>query len=131
MAEIGLDHLRVGGNRSRCAGGNQLAVIQHIGPVGQVHHRLHHMFDQENGHAGIANALDDSDDLVDLRRVQAGHHFVKKQQARPGCQGPRQFKAFATGNGQIVGIAVKKRCHSDNLGDLFRFLFRIRPAGRL
>src|SRR6516162_11436587 len=62
-AEIGLDHLRTRADRGRRPLGELATEVQHDDAVACPHHRLHVVFDEENGRATVADFLDQAHNL--------------------------------------------------------------------
>src|SRR3990172_2318558 len=82
VTEVSLDHHGVGRELPWGALRDDFPVGQHIDILGEAHHRLHHVLDEEYGDARAADALDHRDELVDFRGIQARHNLVEKQQFR-------------------------------------------------
>src|SRR5438094_10226294 len=55
-AEVGLDHARVGLDLGGRSLGDLLAEVQHGDPVGDAHHEIHRVLDEEDGPAQLAQA---------------------------------------------------------------------------
>ena len=56
VAEIGLDHRGIGDDRGGRPSAMMRAVGQHVDVLGQAHHRLHDVLDQQQRHAVVADA---------------------------------------------------------------------------
>ena len=61
VAQVGAHHLRPLHHLGRPALGEQLAVVEHDDAVGQRHHRAHHVLDEHDGRALVADAPDQRD----------------------------------------------------------------------
>ena len=69
---------------------------------------------------------DDLDDLGDLGRIEARHHLVEQQQARPGGERAGELQALAAGDGEIGAHLVELARHADHAGH--RFGLALAPA---
>ncbi|HEX2071825.1 MAG TPA: hypothetical protein VHF90_09290 [Thermoleophilaceae bacterium] len=56
----------------------------HVGAVGELERAQRVLLDQQHGHAFLAQAGDDREDLVDHRRREAERRLVEQQQPRAG-----------------------------------------------
>ena len=72
-------------------------MMQDDEPVGERHDGLHHVLDDEEAHAGGVHAADERDDLVDLRRVEAGHDLVEEEELGPGGEAARHLEPLSIG----------------------------------
>jgi hypothetical protein len=95
VAEIGLDHARVRGDRLRRALRDDAAFGQHEHLFGEAHHRLHHMLDHHDGDAARANRLDHRHHVAHLGRVEAREHLVEQQQLRLDRERARKLQPLA------------------------------------
>ncbi|CAN4001764.1 IMPACT family member yigZ, partial [Dysosmobacter welbionis] len=89
----------------RCAVGNQLAEVQHIDPVGDVHDQVHVVLDQKHRQAELrADLPDEGRQLVGLLGVHARSRFVQQQQLRIRGQGPGDLQPPLLAVGQGVRL---------------------------
>ena len=101
------------GDRGRRALGDHAALVQHVDALGERGHGLHDVLDQQDGDARVADVADDLDDLGDLGRIEAGHHLVEQQQARPGGERAGELQALAAGDGEVGAHLVELVRHAD------------------
>ena len=66
----------------RGAGGDELAVVETVDLVGDVHDQVHVVLHDEHGHAGVADRGDARDQVLALARVRARGRLVEQQQPR-------------------------------------------------
>src|SRR6476619_6557059 len=78
-AEIGLNDERIRNNFCRRAFGNDAAFGQHEHVFGEAHHRLHHMFDHQDGDATAAKIADNRDDVPDLGWIEPRQHLIQQE----------------------------------------------------
>ena len=109
VAEIGLDHARIARDALRRALGDDAALGQHIDALGQADDRLHHVLDQKDRDAAVADGADDRDHVADLRRVEPGQHLVEQEQLRLGRKRARKLEALAAGDRQARGRLIELR----------------------
>ena len=64
------------------------------------------------------------DDLVDLRRVQAGHDLVEQQQLRLHRQRLGQFEPLAVGAAERVGALIERDAEAGKIEQRPRLLAR-------
>ena len=88
LPEIGLDDDRIGLDLRRSALGDLLAEVEHRHVVGDGHHHVHVVLDEEDGDASGLHPLDERVDLLDLARGEAGRRLVEEQQARSRAPAP-------------------------------------------
>src|SRR5262249_29297908 len=80
---------------------NDAAVIEAEDAVGDAHHHVHVVFDQEDGDALRADARKQSHEALRFDRVHAGYRFIEQKQARLGSE--------RDGELQEPELAVRKR----------------------
>ena len=80
---------------ARRALGDRLAIGEHHDAVGELHHRAHHVLDEHDGRALVADGADQAQRPVHLRRRQAGEHLVEEQQLRPRRQRARELEELS------------------------------------
>ena len=117
MPEIGLHHRRVGGDRRGRAAGDDAALVEDMDLLGEADHRLHHVLDQEDGDAAIADRPHHAHDLRHLGRVEPRHHLVEQQQPRRGRERAGELEPLAAGDGEVAGAHVEHRAHADGARD--------------
>src|SRR3954463_4056889 len=69
--KVRVDHLRVAHHLARQAGCNRLAVGQHDDAVGELHHGAHHVLDEDDGRALLADGAHEPDGFVHFARRQS------------------------------------------------------------
>ena len=87
--------------------GEHFPVVEDNDAIGQRHHRTHHVLDEDNGRALLADAPDQRDGLVDLARRQTAQHLVEQDQPRSRGQRTRQLEELALVQVQIVGKGAR------------------------
>ena len=101
--EIGFDHLRIALHFRRRSFGDLHAVIEHGNLVGDAHHDLHVVLDQQDRQIEIlAHPVDEPGHLRRLVRVHAGRRFIQQQQLRLAGQRPRDLQAPLIAIGEIL-----------------------------
>src|SRR4051812_42816585 len=79
------------GERRRRSLQHQIAVAQHVAPVGQPQRQVDVLLDQHDAGAGVvADAPEDGQEAFDDDRGQPQAHLVHQQQLRPTGQGPAE-----------------------------------------
>ena len=88
LAQVGPDHVRVGGHLCGRAGADRPAEVDHHHPVGQVHHQAHVVLDHDDRDAQlVADVEDEAGHVLGLLEVHPGHRLVEQQQL--GLHGQR------------------------------------------
>ena len=100
LAEIRLKHSRIVAHLSRCPLRNRLAAIENENAIGDFHHELHVVLDENDGDALVGDAPDQFVDLLGLDRVASRRRFVEQQHARLGCERARNLETLARAVGQ-------------------------------
>src|SRR4029453_7710938 len=119
--EVRLHDLRIAHRRVRRAVDDHPAKVQDHDPLGQAHHRLHHVLDPDHRHAhAVAGAADDVDGRVQLGVVEPGHHLVEQQQAGPTGEGPGELEEPLLVEVQRAGVLVYASGQADELECLIR-----------
>src|ERR1044072_7588830 len=80
VAEIGLDHACVGGDRLWRAFGDDAALGEHEHMLCEAQDGLHYMLDHHDAGAAFADGADYRYHVAHLGRVEAGEHFVKQKE---------------------------------------------------
>ena len=97
--------------------GDLPAGHQHGDALGELHHRVHDVLDHHDRHAGLVEAQQQGEDLVDLAGGQPGHRLVGDQQARMRRHGAGEFKFAQVDLGQraraLVGLPVQADLFQD------------------
>ncbi len=78
-------------------------MIQHHEPVGDAHHRVHRVLDDDHGHALPAQAHQHIQHIVAFVAAQPRQRFVQQQQSRRAGQRPRKFHQPKLLVGQSLG----------------------------
>src|SRR5206468_3295135 len=78
-AEVGLDHARVGLDLGGRSLGDLLAEVQHGDPVGDAHHEIHRVLDEEDGLAQLAQAPDVLVEALELELAHARRRLVEEE----------------------------------------------------
>src|SRR3989475_7207559 len=100
LAEVGLDDALVAQDDVWRPIGKRPAEVEDDDPLTHADDHTHHVFDEDDGHAGVANGAHDVERVVDLDVVEAGHDLVEQQQPGPGRHGPGDLESLAVGNRQ-------------------------------
>ena len=128
VAEIGLDHARVGRDRVRRAHRDDAALGEHEHLLGEAHHRLHHMLDHHDGDAARADRLDHRHHVAHFGRVQAGQHLVEQQQLRLDRERTCELEPLAARDGEIGRETAEHGAQADLVRDLLGGRQRIGAA---
>jgi hypothetical protein len=128
MAEIGLDDRWIAADRFWCSLSNLGAVVEDIDAVGEMHHEVELMLDQEDRHTARLQGSDDRLHLVGLRRIHAGGRLVEQQEARAQSEDARDLKTAPIGVGKAVRgmIEARRQPVAEQAEDLARFLSQCR-----
>src|SRR5688500_8584829 len=105
-AEIGFLHQRIVLDLRRRALGDLLAEVEDRDAVGDAHHELHHMLDEQDGHAAAAQLHDPVAQLRDLLAVHSRGRLVQQQEPRPGGERARQLEPALLAEREIGGELV-------------------------
>ena len=89
--------------------GDLLALVHDDDAVGELHHHVELVLDQQDGQPLGLQVGDEPLHLGGLGRVHAGGRLVEQQQARLERQRARDLDAAAVGVGQAVGRLVDAR----------------------
>src|ERR1700712_3663158 len=99
-----------------------LALAQHVVPVGEAEGGMHVLLDQQNGKPFLAQVSQDRDDLVHDHRRQPFRRLVEQQQRRVQHQGAgdRQHLLLAAGKLEAeIGLAfLQPRKQPVDLGEV-------------
>jgi hypothetical protein len=79
----------------RLALGQDLPLIEHDHPRGELVDHAQDVLDEDDGDARAVDAPDDLDGVVDLGRVEAGERLVEQQHAWPRGQRPGHLEQLA------------------------------------
>ena len=85
-SKVGGDDLLVLLDVLRDAAGDELAVVEAVHLVGDVHDQIDVVLDQEDGHARIPDRLDPRYQVLPLARVHTRGRLVKQQELGLRCQ---------------------------------------------
>ena len=86
---------------------DELAVCEHVGPVGEGDRALRALLDEEDGDAPLADLLDLEDRVDELGR-EAERRLVEQQHVRPRDQGARDCELLLLAAGERPGLAPSK-----------------------
>src|SRR5690606_8139482 len=86
-AQVCLKHGRMRLHVLGGAFGNLGTEVHHHQVIGELHHEVHVVFDQQNAHAFGAQLAEDRSQFLLLLVTQACRGFVEQQQDRVGGQG--------------------------------------------
>src|SRR3954447_14212370 len=92
-SQVRRDDRRVVPHLVRCALGDLPTELQHDDAVGHPHHQAHVVFDEQDRHAGVADPADQLQQILLLRRGEAGRGLVQTQQRRIGGKRPGDLQA--------------------------------------
>src|SRR3989304_6213699 len=95
LPEIGGHDLRLPDDVAGPALGDELAVVQHHDPVGQVDHGPHDVLDEEDGGAPPGDLPYEREGLADLRGRQARQDLVQEDEPGPRGQRARELEELA------------------------------------
>src|SRR5438105_88841 len=87
LSEIGAHDVRIGEHAGGRTFGNLAAGIHDDAAVAQRADRVHHVLDQDNRQAFVAQRAHQADAGAKLRWIEAGEPFVEQQEV--GCQRER------------------------------------------
>ena len=128
LAEVGLDHARVVAHRRRVALGDLLAVVEHRDLLGDAHHDLHVVLDEQDGEAPlVAQALHERGEGIGFLGVHARRGLVEQQQLGVGGQRPGDLDASLVAVGEVDGQMF---VHGPLQADVLQRLRRLRRAPR-
>src|ERR1700722_10537016 len=113
VTEIGFDVHRIGNNLRRTALRDDAALGEHEHVFGEAHHRLHHMFDHQQGNAARRQRADHRHDVADFRRVEPGKDLIEQKKLRPGRERARELETFSAGDGQRVRGPIEHVAKAD------------------
>ena len=93
--------------RRRGAFRDDQAVIEHDDAVRQRQHRAHHVLDEYDRRAVVADRADQLDRAVDLAGREARQHLVEQQQPRPRRERARELEELPLVQVEVVGQRVR------------------------
>ena len=94
------------GRRAIC---NFTPVVQHRHAIGNTHHEVHVVLDQQHCNPFCADAADERIERLDLRSGEAGCRFVEHEQFRLGRERPRDLQQSLLAEGQAQRRLKKTR----------------------
>ena len=107
LPEVRLDHALVRLDLGRRALGDLLAVLEHGEALGDAHHDLHVVLDQQHGQPLlVAHATDERREVGRLLRVHPGRRLVEQQQLRVGRERPRDLEPPLVAVGQRARLLL-------------------------
>ena len=100
-----VDHRDDAGGR---VDGDQPAMVEDGHPIGETLGFLHQVRDEEDGHAAIADRLDQVPCFPTRLRVEAGRELVEDRDPRPADERERDGQALLLATGEIAvgGVAL-------------------------
>src|SRR5437667_675759 len=107
LAKIGPLDFGVADRLLRCPVSDLLAGDEHHEPGRKAHHRAHDVLDQDDRDAGLVEAEQHRQDLLDLGRREAGHRLVGEQQPRRAGDGASELELAHLDLGQIARQALR------------------------
>src|SRR5438067_5097022 len=117
--EVGLDHRRVVLHLARRAARDPAAEVEHVHAVGDTHHQLHVVLDQQDRQLEVlAHPADQRAELSDLLVVQASRRLVQEQQPRPRCERAGKLDAFLGAEGELARRPIGEGGQADIAEDL-------------
>src|ERR1700751_3700389 len=116
--EIGADDLRIFHDLLGRAFRDLLAMVEHDDMPRHRHDRAHQVFDDDDGEPPLRQLADQRDRLVDLGRIEPGHHLVQQQDARLRGERARHLQPALVDGGQILGRRSLARGQADEVDDL-------------
>src|SRR6266851_1317765 len=102
LAKIGPLDLGVADRLLRGAVGDLLAGDEDDETGRKAHHRAHDVLDQDDRDAGLVEAEQHRQDLLDLRRREPGHRLIGEQEPRPARDGAGELELAHFDLGQIA-----------------------------
>src|SRR3954468_11236192 len=121
--EVGLDDALVVLHHSRGAFGDLASEVEDDDLVGDAHHELHVMFDEQDRQTElVAQATDRLAELVDLGVGQPGRWFIEEEQPWLGGHRPRQFDPLERAIRQPDGGPKCQRGEAEGAEDVHRIL---------
>src|SRR5256885_2995410 len=119
--EVGLDHRRVVLHLARRAASDPAAEVEHVHAVGDPHHHLHVVLDQQDRQLEVlAHPADQRAELSDLLVVEASRRLVQEQQPRPRCERAGKLDALLGAEGELSRRPVGEGGQADVAEDLSR-----------
>src|ERR1700682_6526107 len=91
FAKIRFDDRRQIDDPLRLAGRQHFAVVEHEQAVGQAHHRVHRMLDDDDRDSLAPNRFDRPQTVLAFAGAQTGQDFIEQQQPRAVSQRPGQL----------------------------------------
>src|SRR5262245_45909865 len=129
-SEVGGHHVGVAEHLRGRALRQLLAVEENHDAIREVANGLHHVLDDDEGGAAIADALDEGDGGVDLGGVEPGHDLVQEEHGGAHGQRACQLHALALGHVESVGGHFGPMREGDEVEYLFRAASGFRQGGR-
>jgi hypothetical protein len=125
MAQIGFDDGRVVPHGLRPPFGDFRAVVEHVDPIGELHHEFELVFNQQDRDAPRLERRDERLHLPGFGRIHAGGRLVEQQHSRLQREGASDLQAAAIGVREAVGGMIKPRDEpvAKKAQDLARFGF--------
>src|SRR6184192_2792487 len=104
VAEIGLDHLRIGADLGGGAIGDLDAHVEYRHPVRDVHHHTHVVLDEDDGRPPLlVDVEDEARHVLLLLVVAATHRLVEQEHSRVERERPAELDALLEPVGERAG----------------------------
>ena len=114
-SEISFDHGRIALHLGRAALRDLAAEIEHREPIADAHDQPHVVFDQQQGHAAIAQLRNHRHQRNRLRRIHTGRRLVEQQQLWRCRNGAGDLQQSALGIGQRIRRILGAREQADHI----------------
>src|SRR5438093_1353365 len=129
-AEVSLDHLGMALDLGRRTFGDAHTVVEHGDAVGDAHHDLHVVLDQEYRQLELApERADQRGEVLGLARVHPRRRLVEQQQARLGGERARDLQAPLIAVRQVAREVLRLAVEADEREQLARPFPRPRLFG--
>ena len=102
------------------AGGDHAPVVQHGDVIGDGHHHVHVVLDQDDRDAAVRQQADQRLEVLDLAMREAGRRLVEQQQPRLERERPRDLEAALVAEGQIARLLGRVVGEADEIQQLAR-----------
>src|SRR5215831_4727643 len=103
--EISCNHARIGLDLGGRALEKMLAVIHDQHPIRDLHHQIHVVLDNDDGHAALAEKTNAVKQPLHFRRVEAGSGLVEHEQTGRGSECAGEFEHA------LLAIGQRSRLH--------------------
>src|SRR3974390_787515 len=100
LTEVGLYDARICRDRLRRSLRDDAAFGQNQDLLRKAHHGLHHVLDQDDGGAALADGANERQDVGVPGRIDPGDHFVRKKKPRVDRERARQLEPLERRDGE-------------------------------